>query len=258
MKSNSKKTKSENGEMSLTDHLREMRNRIIPVLIVLLVGIVLCFNWADELVSLLTSMGEGYGYHYVYIAPQELLLVYFSISLLGGFIISLPLMCYEIYAFCSPGLKKKEKTFFMLAMIFGFVCFLIGVAFAFFITIPFMLRFLISFSNVTITASISIQEYVSFVLLIFVIFGVIFELPVISVLLTGLGLIKPEWLVKARKVMIVVIFVIAAIITPPDIISQVMVALPIVLLYEISIGCSKFVYKFRKSNDEDNDSVETV
>ena len=247
-----KKAKSPDGEMSLSDHLREMRNRIIPVLILLIVGIVVCFAYADDLIALLTDIGKRYNYEFVYIAPQELLLVYFSASLLGGFIITLPLLAYEIYAFCSPGLKKKEKTFFMLAMIFGFLFFVIGVCFAYFITMPFMLRFLISFSDTTITASISIQEYVSFVLLVFVIFGVIFELPVISVLLTGLGLIRPQWLIKARKVMIVLIFVIAAVITPPDIISQIMVALPIIVLYELSIYLSKFVYALKKKKEDDD------
>ena len=108
--------------------------------------------------------------------------------------------------------------------------------FAYFINIPFMLRFLIQFSSgVSISASISIQEYISFLLTVFVIFGVIFELPVVSVLLTLLGILQAKWMVKGRRAMIVVIFFVAAVITPPDVVSQILVAVPMIALYELSI-----------------------
>ena len=241
------------GNMTLSGHLREMRNRLIVVLVILVAGIVVCFSFAEPLVTLLTDIGEKYNYNFVYIKPQELLMVYFTISLIGGVVISLPVGAYEIYAFSSPGLKAKEKTLMLLGMTFGMLFFCIGVFFAYKVMMPFMLRFLIGFSDtVDISASISIEEYVSFLLLIFVIFGVIFELPVISVILTALGIIKPDWLIKARKVMIVIIFFIAAIITPPDIISQIMVAIPIVLLYELSILLSKVIYKMKKTKPDDD------
>jgi sec-independent protein translocase protein TatC len=125
-------------------------------------------------------------------------------------------------------------------MIFGLICFAAGVAFAYFLIMPFMLNFLISFSfEVNVTDSISIGNYLNFLLTVFLIFGVVFELPVVSVILTRLGVIKAEWLVKARKVMIVVIFFIAAVITPPDVVSQIMVAVPMICLYEISIWLSR-------------------
>ena len=112
-----------------------------------------------------------------------------------------------------------------------------------------MLRFLIQFTGqVDVAASISIQQYVSFLLTVFVIFGLVFELPVVSVLLTGLGLVRAEWLVKGRKVMIVIIFVLAAIITPPDVVSQIMVAVPMLALYELSILLSRLVGKRRAAS----------
>ena len=158
---------------------------------------------------------------------------------------------YQVYAFCSPGLSGKERGYISGALIAGGLCFLVGVAFAYFISLPFMLRFLIQFTGeVDVAASISIQQYVSFLLTVFVIFGLVFELPVVSVLLTGLGLVKAEWLVKGRKVMIVIIFVLAAIITPPDIVSQIMVAVPMLGLYEISIALSRVVGRARKSAAE--------
>lgn len=233
--------------MSLSDHLRELRNRIIVSLLVFVVGIVVCFAYADPFVSMLTALGEQYGYVFVYIRPQELLMVYFSMSLLGGLVLALPVIAYEVYAFCSPGLKKTEKSMMLLGLTFGTLFFCLGVLFAFKITVPFMLRFLIGFSdNVAVSASISIQEYINFLMMVFTIFGVIFELPVLSVILTTLGIVRPEWLIAARKPMIVGIFFVAAIITPPDIVSQIMVAIPIIFLYELSIILSKVVYRMKR------------
>lgn len=247
-----KKKAEADGSMSLSGHLRELRNRILVALAVFLVGAVACFSFASPIVELLTGLGEQYGYQFVYIRPQELLMVYFTISLLGALVLALPVIAYEIYAFCSPGLKQTEKNMMLLGMVFGTVFFLIGVLFAYWITVPFMLRFLISFStDVAVSASISIQEYVSFLLMVFTIFGVIFELPVLSVILTALGIVKPQWLISARRVMIVAIFFIAAVITPPDIVSQIMVAIPIIALYELSILLSKLVYRAKKKKAEE-------
>ena len=248
-----KKTEAPDGSMSLSDHLRELRNRILVILAVFIIGVVVCFSSASPIVELLTGLGEQFGYQFVYIRPQELLMVYFTISLLGALVLSLPVTAYEIFSFCSPGLKQIEKSMMLLGMIFGTVFFAVGVLFAYFITVPFMLRFLIAFStDVTVTASISIEEYMSFLLTVFTIFGVIFELPVLSVILTALGVVKPSWLVKARRAMIVVIFFVAAIITPPDIVSQIMVAIPIIALYEFSILLSRLVYKAKRKKEEES------
>ena len=239
------------GSMSLSGHLRELRNRILICVILLVVTFGICLSFAPKIVTLLTDMGARYDYVYVYIAPQELFLVYMNVALVGAVVICFPVLAYQVYAFCSPGLSGKERAYISGALVAGGLCFLLGVAFAYFISLPFMLRFLIQFTGeVDVSASISIQQYVSFLLTVFVIFGLVFELPVISVLLTGLGLVKAEWLVKGRKVMIVVIFVLAAIITPPDIVSQIMVAVPMLLLYEVSIVLSRLVGKARKTAAE--------
>ena len=199
-------------------------------------------------------MGEKYNYVYVYIAPQELLLVYLNTALIGALVICFPVVAYEVYAFCSPGMKKKERTFFIGSLLAGTAFFVLGVAFARYISLPFVLRFLIQFTGqVDVSASISIQQYIGFLMTIFVVFGLVFELPVVSVLLTGLGLIKTDWLRKGRKIMIVIIFVMAAIITPPDVVSQVMVAIPMIGLYELSIGLSSLVARRRKENEDTAD-----
>ncbi len=243
--------------MSLTGHLKELRNRIIVIVVLLLVSFSVCLTYASRFITFLTEMGEAYDYNFVYIAPQELLLVYFNAALIGALIVCFPVLAYEVYAFCSPGLTKKERSFTLGALGVGTIFFVVGVAFAYFIVLPFVLRFLIQFTGeVDVAASISIQQYISFLLTMFVIFGAIFELPVITVLLTGLGIIRPEWLIKGRKIMIVLIFVLAAIITPPDVVSQVMVAVPMIGLYEISILLSKMVFKSKKDKEDSEEEIE--
>ena len=251
MKTKDNASASPDGSMSLSGHLRELRNRILVCVILLVVVFGVCLSFAPHIVTALTNMGQRYNYVYVYIAPQELFLVYMNVALVGAVVVCFPVLAYQIYAFCSPGLSGKERGSISGSLIAGGLCFLLGVAFAYFISLPFMLRFLIQFTGeVDVSASISIQQYVSFLLTVFVIFGLVFELPVVSVLLTGLGLVKAEWLVKGRKVMIVIIFVLAAIITPPDIVSQIMVAVPMLALYEISIALSRVVGKAKKSTAE--------
>ena len=251
MKTKDNASASPDGSMSLSGHLRELRNRILVCVILLVVVFGVCLSFAPHIVTALTNMGQRYNYVYVYIAPQELFLVYMNVALVGAVVVCFPVLAYQIYAFCSPGLSGKERGYISGSLVAGGLCFLVGVAFAYFISLPFMLRFLIQFTGeVDVSASISIQQYVSFLLTVFVIFGLVFELPVVSVLLTGLGLVRAEWLVKGRKGMVVIIFVLAAIITPPDIVSQVMVAVPMLALYEISIALSRVVGKAKKRTAE--------
>jgi sec-independent protein translocase protein TatC len=245
-KTNQREQENAEKEMTLSGHLRELRNRVFVCLVLLLVAIVVILNYASDLVQLLLNIGTQYGYSYIYISPQELLIQYFSLSLILGVCVTLPMIFYQIWAFIRPGLKKNENVFFLLAMVFGLICFCIGVYFAYRIMLPFMLHFLISLSTDSgVTASISVQNYITFLMTIFLIFGIVFELPVVSVLLTQMGLLKPEWMKKGTRVVIVVIFVVAALITPPDIVSQVMVAIPMIGLYELSILLCTICQKLR-------------
>ena len=251
-------TSNADGSMTLSGHLKELRNRILVCVVLLLAAFSACLGIAPRFITFLTGLGNAYGYVFVYIAPQELLLVYLNAALVGALVICFPVLAYEVYAFCSPGLMRKERFFLLSAMIAGALCFAVGVSFARYISLPFVLRFLIQFTGqVDVSASISIQQYISFLMTVFVVFGLVFELPIVSVLLTGLGLIRVEWLVKARKVMIVVIFALAAIITPPDVVSQIMVAVPMIGLYELSILLCRLVSRRRKNQgDEPGDSEE--
>ncbi len=240
--------------MSVSGHLGELRKRVIVCIAVYIVAFLICLRFAGRLVTMFTDMGTGYGYRYVYIAPQELLMVYFSIALLGALVIDLPVIFYQLYCFSAPGLLKREQRAFQLAVFFGSLSFLVGIAFAYKISVPFMLYFLISFTReVAVTASISIQEFVNFLLTVFLIFGCIFELPLLSVILAMLGILNSEILKRGRKVVIVLIFFIAAIVTPPDIASQIITAIPMCLLYELSIFLAKIFYRKRESSEEDEE-----
>lgn len=233
--------------MSVTGHLRELRNRLVICLVCLVVSFLVGLHFAPDLVEFMTDIGKGYGYTYVYISPQELLMQYFSVAMLAGVCVTLPVILYHIWAFVQPGLRKNENALFLSALFFGLICFVIGILFAYKIMLPFMLHFLIDISaGSDITASISVQNYMGFLLTIFMIFGIVFELPVVSVLLTQMGLLKIEWMRKGTRVIIVVIFFVSAVITPPDIVSQIMVAIPMIGLYELSIVISAVLLKLKR------------
>ena len=242
-----KRKKSSEKNMTLSGHLRELRRRVIICVICLVVSFFIGLNFAPELVAILTGIGEQYGYTYIFIAPQELLMQYFSVAMLASVCITLPILVYQIWAFVRPGLRRNENILLIAALIFGLICFVLGVLFAYKIMMPFMLYFLMDLSaGSEIAASISVQSYMSFVLSTFMIFGIIFELPVMSVLLTQLGFLKVTWMKKGRKFVIIAIFFIAAVITPPDIVSQIMVAIPVLGLYELSIVICTLLMKLRE------------
>lgn len=250
-KKQKKQTENNGKTMALSGHLKELRNRLMVCVACLVVVFTVCLYFAADIVKLLTDIGRSYGYRYVYLSPQELLMEHFGVSLVAAVCVTLPVILYQVWAFVRPGLKARENVLSVLAMGFGLVCFAGGVYFAYRLMLPFMLEFLIGIKEGSgIAASISVHNYISFLLTIFVIFGIVFELPVVSVLLTQLGLVKVEWMKKARKVVIVIIFLIAAVITPPDIVSQVMVAVPMMLLYQFSIILCWVLMKFRRKKPE--------
>ena len=247
-----KKVKDDEKVMSLSGHLKELRNRIIVCLVFLFAGFGFCFYNAETIVAKLTAMGLNSGYSFVYLSPQELLVQYMRVGLTGAVLICIPVIIYEVYAFIAPGLEKYEKPFLMLSLVFGQICFVLGVAFAHKISMPFMLGFLYKINGTDyITSSISIESYLSFVLMVYIIFGIIFEMPVISAIMTRFGIMKSAWLVKGRSIAIVLCFVVAALITPPDIISQIMVAIPMMMLYQVSIFISKAIEKLKRKKESE-------
>lgn len=252
-----RKKTSKSKDMALSGHLKELRNRILICLACLVVAFLACLAYASDIVTLLTDIGRTYGYRYVFISPQELLMQYFSVAMIGSVCATLPMLLYQLWAFIRPGLKRKENLFFVLAVLFGLAFFAVGIYFAYRIMLPFMLEFLIKVNAGTeITATISVQNYISFLLTVFLIFGAVFELPVLSVLLTQLGLVKVAWMKKGRRAVIVFMFLLAAIITPPDIVSQIMVAIPMIGLYELSILICSVLMKLKKRRRKEEDEEE--
>lgn len=247
----------DDGSMTLTGHLKELRNRLIICAVVFVVGVVVSLAYADRLIDLLTAMGRDY-YQFVSIAPQEKLMQYFRVSILAGVVVTVPVAFYNIYAFAKPGLKKSESAFFKLVMLLGLILFCVGVLFAYKLMMPFMLRFLSTGIEGAeyIQTTTSIESYVNLCLTMFIIFGCVFEMPLITIILSKMGIINPQILKQVRGVAIVVIFFIAAVVTPPDIVSQCMVAIPMVLLYFVSILLSGIFYKPRDTDEDDEDEEE--
>lgn len=241
MRSAKKNPKLLSGDMELTAHLTELRNRVVICVVLLVLFSIFWLSHSSDLVDLFAEIGTRHGYTFVYISPQELLLQQFKLSLIASLILAFPVILYQLWAFSSPGLSKKESALMFWSLIFGMVCFVCGVLFAYFFMLPLMLRFLIGLSGNTrtvIEASMTIANYLDFLITIFLIFGCVFEMPMLSVILTRAGLIHAGMLKKIRRVVIVLIFLAAAIITPPDIITQFLVAIPMILLYQFSIMLS--------------------
>ena len=225
---------SDDGSMTLTGHLKELRNRLIICAAVFVVGVIGFLAISDKLIDLLTAMAMNANYTFVFLAPQEKLMQYFRVSLIAAVIVTIPVALYQVYAFAKPGLKRSESFFFRLVLLFGLALFCVGVLFAYKVTLPFMLNFLVTLEGTDyITASISIESYINLCLTMFIIFGCVFEMPLVTIILAK-------------------IFLVAAIITPPDIVSQCFVAVPMCLLYFISIFLSGIFYK-PKTDDDDED-----
>lgn len=243
--------------MKLTGHLKELRTRLVVCLLALFAAIIVGIGLAPKLVEHLLDLGKVYGYQYVYLAPQELLLQYMSVALVFGLVVTMPLILYQVWAFARPGLTKRENRVFVCALIFGSICFCVGVYFAYRIMLPTMLLFLSTLeTSAQVSAAISVQNYISFLLTIFIIFGGVFELPVLSVVLDAVGILKAAWMKKVQRYVIVVSFVLSALITPPDVVSQVMVAIPIMGLYELSIILCTLVEKMRRKKPGEEEDEE--
>ena len=249
---------SDDGSMTLTGHQKELRNRLIICAAVFVVGVIGFLAISDKLIDLLTAMAMNANYTFVFLAPQEKLMQYFRVSLLAAVVVTVPVALYQMNAFAKHGLKKREPFFLKLVILMGLALFCVGVLFAYKLMMPFMLRFLSTGIEGAdyIQTTTSIESYVSLCLTMFIIFGCVFEMPLVTIILSKMGIANPEILKKARGVAIVLIFFIAAVVTPPDIVSQCMVAIPMVLLYFVSIFLSGIFYKPRSEDGDDEEDAE--
>lgn len=239
---------SNNENVSVMTHLDELRKRLTVIAAVNLGAAMLLFNKASIILDYFLAINPGM--QLVYITPSELLGVYIQLSFIMAFVLCSPVTGYQIWAFVEKGLYDHEKKYITITLIMGVLCFLAGVCFCYFMVLPTTLGFFIRIAISEVESMISVKSYVSFINTMLLSFGAVFEMPVIVFLLTKLNILKPETLKKNKGLLIVLIFVAAAIITPPDVISQIMLGIPMVLLLEISTKICQLVYKTNKKEDK--------
>ncbi|MFA6457690.1 MAG: twin-arginine translocase subunit TatC [Bacteroidota bacterium] len=232
-------------EMGFLDHLEELRQRIlIAVLSVLVVSIVAAF-YADFLVKdLLLGPLLAVGLKAQVLTPYGIMLTYMQVVVVMGIIGAMPIILYQLWKFVAPGLMPNERKYASSIVFFTSLCFLTGILFAYFVLVPTALKFFSTFGTDVFTLNIAINEYISFMLSLILGAGLVFELPMITYFLTKIGIINPAMMRKYRRHSIVGILIISAIVTPtPDIMTQSLLAAPMILLYEISIFISMLAKK---------------
>ncbi len=232
-------------EMTFLDHLEELRWRLIYSIIGIVAGTIICWIFADFLVvDVILKPARDNGLLLQNLKPFGQLFLYFQVALVGGIILSLPNIFYQLWKFIAPALRKKERKYILLIVFYSTISFFIGIAFAYYAMIPLAFKFVREFGTEFIKNEFAIDEYVSIIVSVILAAGVVFELPMISFFLTKLGILTPAFMKKYRKHAIVIIMVLAAFLTPgTDPVSQVVLAVPLVLLYEISIFISKLAAK---------------
>ena len=241
---------SKNNEMSLFGHLNELRKRLTIVVVANVAVAAVLFTKASMVMDYFLSINPGMGL--VYISPSELLLVYVQLSVIMALIVCSPLNAYHLWAFIEKGLYKKEKVYILITFIFGVIFFVAGVAFCYYMVLPTTLGFFIRIAIDDVSSMISIKSYISFINTMLLCFGAVFEMPVLVFLLSKLEILKPEFLKANRGLLVIAIFILAAVITPPDVVSQLMLAFPMVLLLQIStVICTVVDKTNRKKHTEE-------
>ncbi len=220
------------------DHVEELQARLIKSIIAIVIASGLFYFVIDEVfMALVKPVGQ-----LVYIAPGEAFVARVMLTLFGGFFLALPVVLYQMWQFVATGLKDYEVHYIKFFAPCSFFLFVIGGAFAYFITIPISIRFLLSFSSEFIVPMITVKNYISFVGTMILAFGIVFELPLVLMFLAKIGIATPAFLMQKRKYAIVIILIVSALITPPDFITQIIMAVPLIVLYEIGIIAAKMTY----------------
>ncbi|HOV98412.1 MAG TPA: twin-arginine translocase subunit TatC [Bacteroidota bacterium] len=239
-------------EMSFLDHLEELRWQIIKALIGIAIASIICGIYADFIVqTLLLSPVKSVGLKTQVLSPYGIVLLYMEAILVCGFILSMPYTLYCLWKFVAPGLLPKERHYISRIVGLTSFCFFAGVAFGYLILLPAALKFFAAFRTSYIELNIALDQYVSFMLMLILGAGLVFELPMVAYFLTKMGILTPFFMRKYRRHAIVAIVIIAAVVTPtPDIVTQLLLAIPMIFLYEISIIISSVIYKKRNQTLE--------
>ncbi len=238
----------QSNEMPFLDHLEELRWRIIKALISVVLFTIIAFFFSDYVLNwlLLPSFKVNAQISLQVLKVQAVFIIKLEIALLVGVVLSIPVILYQIWTFLAPGLHSNERKYIWPIIFFAMISFSIGASFAYYIIIPYALDFFLALAPENVTNNIAIDFYFGFLIRLLIVFGIVFELPVLSLILAKMGLITPDFLKKYRRHAIVLFFVAAAILTPPDPTTQLFLALPLILLYEFTILILYFFSKRKK------------
>jgi sec-independent protein translocase protein TatC len=234
---------------SFISHLIELRDRLLKAMVALLVVFGVLFYWARDIYSFLAKplLAElPAGSHMIAVEVAAPFFVPIKVTMFVSLVIALPFVLYQVWAFIAPGLYSHEKKFAIPLVATSTVLFLIGMAFAYFVVFPVVFHFVATFTPEGVEMNTDIQKYFDFVLALFLAFGLAFETPIAVVILTKMGIVSIKKLKESRPYVIVGAFVIAAIFTPPDVVSQLLLAFPIWLLFELGLLISGFLERPRE------------
>ncbi len=234
--------------LSFWEHLEELRGRLIKSFIVFILVCFGVYGFSDRILEFLI---EPVG-HLVFTAPGEAFGTYMTITLWGGFLVSFPFFLYQFWAFVRQALTDSEKKYVYFFGPISFIFFIVGIVFGYFVIIPISLKFLLSFSSATLVPMITVSQYMNFVTTFVLSFGVVFEFPLLLVFLTKIGIATPEFLRQQRRYAVVFIFIVSAILTPPDVCSQCLMAIPLLLLYELGIIFAVMINRFSDAPRNNN------
>jgi sec-independent protein translocase protein TatC len=223
-------------------HLEELRKRLVTCAIGVGVGFGICYFFSERLFRILVAplkavMPEGE--RLIFTNLPEMFLTYLKVAFIAAVLLAAPLIFYQMWMFVAPGLYRSEKKFVVPFVVSSTILFVGGSLFGYFVVFPFGFKFFMGFANDYIQALPSVKQYFSFSIKLLFAFGVVFELPVVVFFLSKMGIVTPEDMKKKRKYAILLTFVLAAILTPPDVITQCFMAGPLIVLYEIGILVSK-------------------
>ena len=242
--------KNGQNEMGFLEHLEELRKRIIKSIIAVIFGSIISFNYINQILHILLqpTFNTSNPINLISLKVQGMFIVKWSLAIIVGCIIVLPFLIYQFWKFIAPGLKVNEKKFALPIVFFSFTSFLSGVLFGYFIIVPFSLEFFSNISSGYVENNFSIQYYLSFLTWLLLGTGLIFQLPVVSFILSIIGVLTPAFMRHYRRHAIVAIFIISSFITPPDPLSMLIMSCPLAILYELSIFVSWLVGKKKKPN----------
>lgn len=240
-------------ELSITEHLRELRRRVLICVVAILAGSVVAFAFYKQIIEFLSrpayDLDTGSGLELVFIEVTELLTTAVKVSFVAGFVLALPVILYQVLMFVAPGLTGRERRYLFLFMPAALVAFAAGVAFAYYVLTPPALRFLLGFSDVA-TPLIRISNFVNLMVRLLFWMGVAFETPLIMFMLAQLGIVSAQRLSRFRRYWVVIAFILAAIITPTfDPVNQALVAGPLLVLYELGVLLARLAGRGRRETE---------